>query len=86
MLDFADRILLSLASFLIVIANELRLVHSRPEAPQGPYALPNPIRIFDDVHTIYLSMPDVWLRSVLAAAAIAFSGWVLTASFRRKAR
>lgn len=85
MLDFADRILCSLAAFLIVTANELRLLHTRPEAPDGVHTIPNAMRLFDSTHVVYLSTPDIWLRSILAAAAIAFSGWVFTSSFRRKA-
>lgn len=86
MLDFADRVLMSLAAILILIANELRLYQTRPEAPEGAFTSPNLIRLFDDSQLVYLSLPDILLRSVLAAAVIAFSGWVLTSSFRRKAR
>ncbi len=86
MLDFADRVLMSLAAFLILIANELRLFHTRPDAPEGAFTAPNLMRVFDDTHLVYLSLPDIWLRSVLAAGVIAFSGWVLTSAFRQKAR
>lgn len=83
MIDFADRVLLSLAAFLMVAANELRLFQTRPETAEGAFTTPSAMRLFDDAHTIYLSTPDIWLRSILAAAAIAFSGWVFTTAFRK---
>lgn len=75
--DFADRALAALGAFLIVLVNELRLFNARPDAPTPVFSHPTIMQVLGDAETLYLSAGDLWMRGVLAAAAVTFAAWVL---------